>query len=232
VTQTEIPVPAAELPKPKHLFIGVRLSTQSTSALAAAVEQLARRAPPNTLRFQSPTTFHVTLKYLGWAQPEVVEAVADAMREATRGLAPFAFRVRGVGAFPSLAAATVLYAAVEPCPPLVELAARVDRAMVELGFPAETRPYVPHVTIARTETRPLDALVLPMLEQMFSESKVGAITLIESRTNSGASGYSDVRKITFEAAETGPKSGAERQSGPLDLDAHAETDDGWPRGHL
>lgn len=229
MTQSEIPVPPAELPAPKRLFVGVRLSSQSTNALALATAELAKRAPQ--LRFTSPTTYHVTLKYLGWTQPEVVEAVADAMIEATAGVPRFAFRVRGVGAFPSLASANVLYAALEAQPALADLAGRLDRALHALGFPLETRTFTPHVTIARCETRPLQDLVLPMSEQMFSETRVEAIALIESRTNSTGSTYTDLRKISLGRPENPPKPTAERQSAPLDLEAHAETDDGWPRGH-
>ena len=228
MTQTEIVVPPAELPKPRHLFVGVRASMATISALGATVEKLARSA--KDLRWVSPTTYHVTLKYLGWVQPEITPALVDAIAAATRGVAPFAVRVRGLGAFPSVAAAKVLYAGVEPSPALADLAARIERAMVDLGFPAETRPYTPHITIARTETRPLESLVLPMSEQMFSESKVEVIALIETRTNSSGSDYSDLRKIALGTPDLAPKSTAERQTGPLDLDAQ-ETDDGWPRGH-
>ncbi len=230
---SEIVVPAAQLPRPRHLFVGIRTSVATTNALSVAVETLARRARDARaeLRWVAPTTYHVTLKYLGWAQPEIVPALIDTLEAAIAGTPRFVIRAGKLGGFPTLDAATVLWAGVEISAALTELAGKVDRAMVGLGFPAEARPFVPHITIARTETRVLRDLVLPVSEQMFSETKVDGITLIETETRSQGSVYSDVRKIAFKSAETGPISAGERQRSPLDMDApHAETDDGWPRG--
>lgn len=234
-TISEIAVPPVQLPAPRRVFIGVRLSTTSTAALVATVDGLARRARDARVdvRWTSPTTYHVTLKFLGWVQPEVLPAITDAMIAATRGTDKLTIRIAKLGGFPSLDDPRVLWAGVEAGPgrdALVALAGRLEARLVELGFPAETRPFTPHVTIARTETRGASALVIPVSEQMFSETRVDGITLIETETKSTGSVYTDIRKISFGPAEIRPVSAPERQSRSLHLDAPHDTDDGWPRG--
>ncbi|MBA3540689.1 MAG: RNA 2',3'-cyclic phosphodiesterase [Deltaproteobacteria bacterium] len=240
---TEIPVPAYVPPAGKRLFVGIRVSVATTNALAAAVETLVRRAKdapsvrPTDLRWVAPTSYHITLKYLGFTHVETVGAVCDSLDTAVRGVQRFGFRVARLGAFDSLDQARVLWAGVEDDRPLVDLATRIETAMVELGFQPDRRPFKPHVTLARLpETRALRDLVLPSSEQMFSETKVDGVTLFESETKPTGSVHTEIRKITFKPAETAIRSGSERQTPALDLSAPRETqlssdtDDGWPRG--
>jgi hypothetical protein len=82
------------------------------------------------------------------------------------------------------------------------------------------------VTLARlAETRAVKDLVLPLSEQMFSDSRVDGVTLFESETKSSGSVYRELHRIDFKLTENAPK----RQTGALELGD--ETDDGWPRGH-
>jgi 2'-5' RNA ligase len=214
----------------KRLFVGVHVSVPTANALARCAEQLARRARDAKLdiKWVAPTSYHVTLKFLGWTRDDAVPAVADGVAAALVGAPAFRFRTSRLGAFPSLDRATVLWAGIEDSKPLTELAARIETACVALGYAAETRPFHPHVTLARVrETRLLREVVLPMSEQMFSESRVEGVTLYESETKSSGSTYKEISRMAFKPAEIAEK----RQTGALELgDETEQTDDGWPRG--
>ena len=98
--------------------------------------------------------------------------------------------------------------------------------MEGVGFAREARPFHGHVTICRLrETRSVRELVIPLAEQMFSESRIDGVTLFESVTKSSGPAYSELHRIGFKRAQTDEK----RQTGALEL--NDETDDGWPRGH-
>jgi hypothetical protein len=102
--------------------------------------------------------------------------------------------------------------------------------MAGIGYPLETRAFHAHVTLGRLrETRPVKDVVLPLLEQMFSDSKVDGVTLFESETKSSGSVYKEIARIDFKAAENAGPSDLRRQTGAVELGD--ETDDGWPRGH-
>ena len=210
----------------KRLFIGIRVSVQTANALTQAAETLQRRCKDARIdpKWVAPVNYHVTLKFLGSTREDAVGAVRDALAAAVVGVEPFKFRTARLGAFPSLEKASVVWAGVEG--PLDDLARRIDAAMAGIGYPAEKRAFHAHVTLARLrETRPLKDVVLPLSEQMFSDTRVDGVTLFESETKSSGSVYRDLHRIVFKT----PEKTSERQTGAVDLGD--ETDDGWPRGH-
>ena len=226
----------------KRLFVGVRVSVQTANALAQACESLQRRARDARLdlKWVAPANYHVTLKFLGFTRDDTVGAVRDALDKALVGVAPLKFRTARLGAFGSLDKANVLWAGVESergegsrgaaGGPLDELFARVEKAMTGIGYPAETRPFHAHVTLARLrETRPLKDVVLPLSEQMFSDTRIDGVTLFESETKSSGSVYRDLHRVGFKTAGFPDLTTEKRQTEALELGD--ETDDGWPRGH-
>lgn len=211
----------------KRLFIGVRVSVETANALAAAAKTLQRRAKEARLdiKWVAPVNYHVTLKFLGWTRDEAIDAVRDALDAALVGIAPLRFRTARLGAFPSLDKASVVWAGVDGNV-LGDLAARVEQAMVGVGFAREQRAFHAHVTLGRLrETRPVRELVLPLSEQMFSDTRVDGVTLFESETKSSGSVYRELCRIGFKSASEAEKS----QTGAVELSD--DTDDGWPRGH-
>ncbi len=219
-------------PASKRLFIGVRVSVQTANALAQTAESLQRRARDAGLdiKWVAPVNYHATLKFLDWTREDGVGAVRDALVTAVAGVAPLKFRTARLGGFPSIDNANVVWAGVEGGA-LDALAARVEAAMVGIGYAAETRAFHAHVTLGRLrETRPVKDLVLPLSEQMFSDTRVDGVTLFESETKSSGLVYKEIHRIGFEAPKTAPETGVDRQTGAVDL-VNEDSDDGWPRGH-
>jgi 2'-5' RNA ligase len=216
----------------KRLFLGVRVSTQTANALAACAEMLQRRSRDAgiDLKWVAPTNYHVTLKFLGWTRDEAVPALVDAVEAAVAGGQPSRFRTARLGGFPSLEKTSVVWAGVDDPAALADLATRIDTACEALGFAREQRAFHAHVTLARlAETRAVKELVLPLSEQMFSESRVDGVTLFESETKPSGSIYREVARIAFKTAQNQAIEAPKRQTGALELGD--ETDDGWPRGH-
>lgn len=217
----------ADKPPGKRLFIGVRVSVQTANALASAAETLQRRTKDAGIdvKWVAPVNYHATLKFLGWTREDAIGAIRDALEGAVVGVQPLKFRTSKLGAFPSLEKASVLWAGVEGGA-LDDLAARVETAMAGIGYAPEQRAFHAHVTLGRLrETRPVKDVVLPLSEQMFSESRVDGVSLFESQTKSSGSVYMEIARIAFKQAENELK----RQTGAVELGD--DTDDGWPRGH-
>ena len=215
-----------------RLFVGARISVATANELAGAAETLARRARDAgaDIRWVAPVNYHVTIKFLGQTREAALAALVDALVAAAAGTPRITLHCARLGAFPSLDKSNVLWAGVADEPALAQLAARVEAACVALGFAADKRPFHPHVTLGRVrETRPLREVVLPLSEQMFSDTRIDGVTLIESETKSSGSVYRDLHRIDFKTAMD-PGFGAEkRQTGAVELGD--DTDDGWPRGH-
>jgi 2'-5' RNA ligase len=156
--------------------------------------------------------------------------VAEAVRRAVAGIGPLRFRVERLGAFQSTAKATVVWAGVEDAGrALTTLAAALERELVPLGYPAETRPFHPHVTLARLrEPASVDSVLLPFAEQVFSETRCDSVTLFESLTKPSGSEYVQVLRAPLSAAI----SPLQRQTDPVQtapLDASSGSDDGWDK---
>lgn len=220
-----------ERPAGKRLFVGIRVSVQTANALAATAESLQRRAKDAGIdvKWVAPVNYHVTLKFLGWTREDAIGAVRDALATALVGVAPLKFRTARLGAFPSLDKASVLWAGVDGGV-LDDVAARVDTALAGIGYPREARAFHAHVTLGRLrETRPVRDLVLPLSEQMFSDTRVDGVTLFESETKSSGSVYRELHRVGFKTPENAPEIAVQRQTGALELGD--DTDDGWPRGH-
>jgi 2'-5' RNA ligase len=223
----------------KRLFVGVRISVATANALAGCAETLARRARDAgvDLRWVAPINYHVTLAFLGWTGLPAIGRVCDALEAAAVRDGRIAFRTTRLGAFPSLDQASVLWAGIEDSGALAALAGAVGDAMASLGFPRDSRPHHPHVTIARLRnTRAVREIVLPMAEQMFGDSRIDSMTLFESETKSSGSVYREVRKIAFQRPPNPASEPLQRQTGALERGTpdrepdDSLTDDGWPRG--
>ena len=98
-------------------------------------------------RWVDADNFHITLRFIG----EVDRHTADDVEAALEHLsfAPFALDLSGVGHFEGKGRAKAVWADVTPSPALDELQYRTEMACRRAGLPAETRKFVPHVTLAR-----------------------------------------------------------------------------------
>jgi 2'-5' RNA ligase len=117
--------------------------------VGASVAPLRDRYPRG--RWVPVANQHVTMKFLGTTWPRLVDGVLERVGDVAAGHVPFETRVGELGAFPSPRRARVLWLSLEdPADRLARLAASLDEALAR-DFPAEKRPFRPHLTVARFE---------------------------------------------------------------------------------
>jgi 2'-5' RNA ligase len=113
------------------------------------------------VKWVRPENIHLSLKFLG----DVEETREPELRAALQRAAgtgneprPLTLQITGFGVFPDYHRPRVLWAGVTPDPGLELLQHRVEQAFAPLGFPAEARPFRPHVTLGRAgrDARPRD----------------------------------------------------------------------------
>jgi RNA 2',3'-cyclic 3'-phosphodiesterase len=145
--------------------------------LARAIGVLQPRIP--SARWVPKENLHLTLAFLGAVEDGRVPQVSAAISDAVAGRAGFAVRLEGLGAFPSVRRARVLWAGLEdPTRGLAGLADSVAAALEAVGFPREARAFAGHVTLARLKTPGTVVLDEPLSPLAFS---VGRIGLFSSR---------------------------------------------------
>jgi 2'-5' RNA ligase len=97
-----------------------------------------------------PKQIPLTLKFLG--RPGIEgPVIAEAMKEAAKGIEPFTVRLRGTGAFPSKNRIRVIWVGMNDILPMGTMATRLDELLSQQGFERERRPFAPHLTVARSK---------------------------------------------------------------------------------
>lgn len=104
------------------------------------------------MRWSRPEGVHLTLRFLGdHADPERLERLDAALARAASVTPPLTVRPGPTGAFPGWGRPRVLWLGVEDAGGLEPLAAAVEEAVRQTGFPAEDRPFTPHLTLGRAK---------------------------------------------------------------------------------
>jgi len=156
-----------------RLFIGIKAGCGEY--LAALQEQLKRAGRG---RFTRPENLHITLKFLGEHPPSAVAEICEAIAEA--GGEPFELEIGGARVFNrnGILSADVLGETHK----LGALAQRLEAALEKRGYPRETRPYKPHITLARDFRPDGDIGGIPPGQRRFT---VDEVILFESRREEG-----------------------------------------------
>jgi 2'-5' RNA ligase len=182
----------------KRLFLAINLSLASTKRVAEASARMQRAASERGYKISwvPPANLHVTVKFLGWTRPEAVPALRDVIRDGLTGRSSFEVEAAGTGAFPSTAAARVLWIGLrDPSGGLAQLARDVDGWTAGLGFASEERDFHPHVTLGRVrEPAEVGELLGSAGSQSFGGSVIRDLILYESVTKSSGSEYMVVHR--------------------------------------
>jgi RNA 2',3'-cyclic 3'-phosphodiesterase len=172
--------------KPLRLFVAVEIPEAAKGAVDDAFAPWRERFPQ--ARWAPLENWHVTLKFLGRTWPRLIDWVPERVREAAAGLSPFRTRLTGVGSFPSARTGRVLWAGLEGEEHLVRLATAIDAALVD-EFPKETRPFHPHLTVARSDPPLKLSLEFAHTSLVSEDWEVRAVTLFRSHLRRPAPRY-------------------------------------------
>jgi len=178
-----------------RLFIALDIPAEVRAALTKYMERA--RALAHEARWARVEGLHVTLKFIGHVDDAMVEKIKTAL--ASIKTAPFEVKFIGVGFFPNPNAARVFWAGVDGGESLPHLASNIDSVSEKLGFPRETKPYHPHLTLARTSSRPLREL-RQLLDDppQFGTMTAREFFLYQSQPQKGGSKYTKLERFALE----------------------------------
>ncbi len=159
------------------------------------------------LKWVRPENIHLTLKFLGDIPKTAIPQAEAAMAEAVSQAAPPALEVKGMGVFPALKRARVLWLGLSgDTPSLIALQKRLDQALAHQGFAPEKRPFKAHLTLARIKERP-DIRKLGQVLADFSAVSAPAFTgdpliLFQSRLRPTGAEYRRLAQIAIHQSDT------------------------------
>ena len=130
-------------------FVAIELPEELKSELIGLNECLKSGAHTG-VRWVDPRGIHLTLKFLGDIAVDRVDDINAALVKATQGISPFKLEVGGLGVFPNPRRVRVAWVGISgEVDKLRQLQQRVESSLAETGFPAESRGFTPHLTLAR-----------------------------------------------------------------------------------
>jgi 2'-5' RNA ligase len=181
-----------------RLFIAINLPDDKRLGLAQALDALAGHDLP--VRWLSPESLHITLKFLGEVAQSRVPSIESALTHALAGYPSFDVEVGGFGAFPSLTRPSIFWVGVSATDELVRVQTRVDDAMTKDGFEPDARAYRPHITVgrARKDGRVRDRATMDRIVTEFDYKTVfraGSVDLMRSRLGSRGARYEVLHKM-------------------------------------
>ncbi len=175
-----------------RLFLAVPLSDATRTALYAYVRNAARGRPlPG--RTVPLDNWHLTLRFLGDTERPAHDRLLSELGAADLGPA-FDITFDGLGAFPNLAQARVLWVGVDGGRrSLARLAEAVEQCCVRAGFPADTRGFGAHLTLSRLKP-PADVSRLVAVSPASEVAdRVGHVVLFRSHLGHGPVHYEVLR---------------------------------------
>ena len=162
------------------------------------IERSLQSRPSRSIKWVPEGNLHLTLKFLGDVPLSQVPDIAGVVERAAASTHPLHLGIAGVGAFPSQLRPRVLWAGLGgDIEPLASLASKIDAALVGLGFPRETRPFTPHLTMARVspeapaeETRSISDAVASLRLPVGLEFVADSVSLMKSVLRPEGASYS------------------------------------------
>jgi 2'-5' RNA ligase len=132
-----------------RLFVGIPLATEVIEELSAVSMRL--QTSEDGLRWSASESWHITLQFLG--NTPAYECIVARLKELRSP--PVPVKLEDLGFFER---AGVFFAGVRLTPELAALQQRVTAATGLCGFVPESRPYHPHITLARSKSKGVKAL--------------------------------------------------------------------------
>jgi 2'-5' RNA ligase len=183
-------------------FVALELEEAMRARLAELIETLRDRV--RGVRWVRPEGIHLTLRFLGYARRDALEALIDPLRGLANGCLAGEAEVSGLGTFPQsglarMSRARVLWLGIEVPASVLLLQQACERAAVAAGFEPETRPYAPHLTLGRWG-EPAPRPTLPPID--LGRTKLDTLVLYRSQPGPKGSVYTPLE--TFALARPRP----------------------------
>lgn len=152
---------------------------------------------------------HLTLKFLGEVEESRVNEIGERLTEIAEVWNPMQLELQAIGVFPSLKRPRVLWCGIGgELEHLSWRQAELEGGLEAMGFPRESRPFRPHLTLGRFRDRAgmsaqsvetLKRIMNKQADQCAERFIVDSVSLIESKLHSSGSLYTPLITTTFQS---------------------------------
>jgi 2'-5' RNA ligase len=145
-------------------FLAVELSEELRAMLATLQQELKQSIEPELKRgtrisWVQPASLHLTIKFLGETDEQVIDPLRAAVEQGIGSQMAVNVPLERLGGFPRPQSPRVLWIGPSEnwekgidAKRITEIYARIEQACEDLRFLRETKPFSPHLTVARIKT--------------------------------------------------------------------------------
>ena len=176
-------------------------------AVAVWLQQIQAqlRSPSLKIRWVATANIHLTLKFIGDIDPSRIPEIAAQMHAAAGTIPSFWLEAKGVGAFPNLRKARVLWVGLTgDLERLRILQTNLETGLETVGFNREGRNFRAHLTIGRARQQ-LDAPTIgaslePLKDAASGAFRVDRLSLYQSTLKPAGAQYTLLHTVHLESA--------------------------------
>lgn len=155
----------------------------------------AARGPGSGIRVVPEQNLHITLKFLGSLASSSIGDIAATLDQIILTTRPFDITLVGTGVFKD-----AFWLGIRPCDVLTELSSIINQRLAPRGFVSETRPFIPHLTVARLAHNSDISRLTPLQQwqhETWGSLAVEAVHLYQSTTMPNGVQYSILHTARF-----------------------------------
>ena len=185
-------------------FIAIELPDELGIWLSQLQARLKADKPPG-VKWVDPYGIHLTLKFLGDVAIDKTDAITRAMETASQGISPLNLTIKDLGVFPNLRRVQVVWVGISgEVARLSQLQQNIESNLAKLGFAPESRPFKPHLTLARLRNQASPA-EREQFGQFISDMKfeetyhftVNVVSLMKSQLTREGAIYSRINSVNL-----------------------------------
>jgi RNA 2',3'-cyclic 3'-phosphodiesterase len=155
-------------------FIAVEIPFEIHQAIENKTAHLRAALNSSLVRWVPSNNIHLTLKFLGDVSPASVDLLSQMLNAEVGQHQAFEMTFGGLGAFPNPKRARVIWIGIRAPAGLEALQHGIEAATATLGYPAEKRPFSPHLTIGRVKQN-VSSTGMQKIRIALEETQVGSL---------------------------------------------------------
>ena len=130
-----------------HYFLAVPIPDKLKKSLSTYSNELKIKFPFE--RWVHPEDVHITLAFLGKTEEEKLQQLHKSLIGIKNNHTTFEITLQSIGTFGKIQSPRIFWIGVKKNEYLSQLRDQVYKTCMEVGYELDTRPYSPHVTLAR-----------------------------------------------------------------------------------
>ncbi len=151
------------------------------------------------VRWEPKEKLHLTLKFLGDTEQNLIEEYANAAAETLNKFQPFELSFKQFGVFKKGIDPKILWVGLDENPEVIKLVGELDELFGNFGFEREKRKFKLHITLLRFRGYEDQKKVLSLLKINIPQINftAGTVNFFESKLLSGGSVYRSIRSFNL-----------------------------------